>query len=257
MTRVKIKKMNIKALSLSLPNKKKPYLMAHRGNRVVCPENTLVAFQQAIQDGADIIETDLHLSKDKEFICIHDDTIDRTTNGQGKVSQMTLKELKQISAHYGRIEFEGERIPTLGELARIVPDDVALALELKSDAFLEEEIAHRLGDILKKFGVFSRTVVISFSLERVQAVQRALPGLPIGWITVKRLIPLSGVQLIGPLFPILYLNPFYVWWAHKQGQVVAPLDTMPDSRIGFYKWLGCDAILSDDPGKTRIMLDNT
>jgi glycerophosphoryl diester phosphodiesterase len=61
--------------------------MAHRGNRVLCPENTLAAFRQALADGADILETDLHLTADKEFVCIHDATVDRTTNGSGAVVQ--------------------------------------------------------------------------------------------------------------------------------------------------------------------------
>ncbi|HZK60580.1 MAG TPA: glycerophosphodiester phosphodiesterase family protein, partial [Anaerovoracaceae bacterium] len=75
--------------------------MAHRGNRQLCPENTLAAFRQAIIDGADIIETDLHLSADGVFICIHDETLDRTTNAQGLVAKKTLKELKSKSAGYG------------------------------------------------------------------------------------------------------------------------------------------------------------
>ena len=76
--------------------KPKPLLMAHRGNRVLFPENTIAAFKQAFTDGADILETDLHLSSDDEFICIHDATVDRTTNGIGEVKDLSLKDLKSF-----------------------------------------------------------------------------------------------------------------------------------------------------------------
>ena len=67
----------------ALAHKVKPYVMAHRGNRVACPENTLASFRRALADGADLLETDLHLSSDGRLVCIHDATVDRTTNGKG------------------------------------------------------------------------------------------------------------------------------------------------------------------------------
>jgi len=97
--------------------------MAHRGNRVACPENTLAAFRRALDDGADIIETDLHVTADGEFVCIHDATVNRTTDGRGPVAGMTLAQLKALSALCGRQEFEQERIPTLAELAALLPPE--------------------------------------------------------------------------------------------------------------------------------------
>lgn len=241
-------------LSLSLPGKPKPYLMAHRGNRVACPENTLAAFRQALADGADILETDLHLTADGVFVCIHDATVDRTTNGTGPVAGMTLAELKALSASCGRPEFEAEGIPTLAELADLLPDDVALALELKTDRFLEPQVCRQLLSELDRTGVRGRTVALSFSFARLKGVRTVAPELPIGWITLSRFLPLDGVQLLGPLWPLLLLNPLYVWLAHRRNQLVAPLDPMPDRRLRFYRWLGCDAVLSDDPAATRLAL---
>ena len=106
---------------LTLPGRTKPYVMAHRGNRVLCPENTLSSFSKAFEEGADILETDLHLSADGVFMCIHDATVDRTTDGSGPVSAKILAELKQLSASYGFKGFENERIPTLAETAAILP----------------------------------------------------------------------------------------------------------------------------------------
>lgn len=240
--------------TLELPGKPKPYIMAHRGNQVACPENTLAAFQRAFAEGADILETDLQLSADGVFMCIHDGSLERTTSGTGRVSDKTLAELKEYAANCGRAEFAAERIPTLGELLAILPAGVALALELKSDRFLEPEICRKLVGELHAADVFDRTVVLSFSLARLQAVQVVAPDLPIGWITPSRLTPLPGVQLIGPFWPILLINPLYVWMAHRKGQICCPLDPKPEPRLWLYRLLGCDAVLSDDPGLTRRRL---
>src|SRR3990172_4840590 len=107
--------------------------MAHRGNSAAAPENTRAAFRRAIDDGADIIETDLHLTRDGVFVCIHDATLDRTTGESGVVAELTLAELRRYRAASGRPEFAGERVPALDELTSILPPDVALALELKTD----------------------------------------------------------------------------------------------------------------------------
>lgn len=240
---------------LSPAGKHKPYVMAHRGNRILCPENTLAAFRQAIADGADAIETDLHLTADGVFVCIHDATVDRTTDGSGAVAQMTLAELKTLSAAYGRPDFQAERIPALAELAALLPDDMVLALELKTDRFLEPGVCRQLVAELDRMGVRERTVVLSFSLPRLRAMRAVAPGIPIGWITLSRLWPLRGAQLLGPLWPLLLLNPLYVWLAHRRNQLVCPLDPTPDKRLRLYRLLGCDVVLSDDPRATRQRLN--
>jgi glycerophosphoryl diester phosphodiesterase len=235
---------------LATAGRRKPYVMAHRGNRVACPENTLAAFRRALADRADILETDLHLTLDGVFVCIHDGTVDRTTDGHGPVAEKTLAQVRQLSASCGRPEFASERVPTLSELAAILPHDVALALELKTDRFLEEAVCRQLADQLQSTGIRGRTVVLSFSLPRVRKVHEVAPDIAMGWISLFRFWPLRGVQLQGPLWPVLALNPFYVWLAHRSGQVVAPLDPTPDSRLWWYRWMHCDAVLTDNAEAT-------
>ncbi len=237
-------------LSLSLPGREKPYVMAHRGNQVACPENTLASFRRALEDGADILETDLHVSSDGVFVCIHDGTLERTTDGRGSVEARPLAELKVLSASCGRPEFVAERIPTLAEVAALLPPDRGLALELKSDRFLDPEVGHRLGEELAALGVLGQSVVLSFSRARLDATRLAVPGLPSGWITLKEPRPAWGVELLGPYWPLLLANPFYVGLAHRRGQAVAPLDPTPDSRLWLYLLLGCDAVLTNDPART-------
>ena len=231
--------------------------MAHRGNSVAAPENTLAAFRRAIDDGANIVETDLHVTRDGVFVCIHDATLDRTTDGHGAVADLSLAEIKPCSASYGRPEFAAERVPALGELTAILPPNVVLALELKTDRFLESRIAADLVEQLRANGVFGRTIVLSFSLERIQAVQRAAPEMPIGFITLSRLAPSVPTQMIGPFWPLLIINPLYAWWAHRRGMLVAPLDPWPDERLWLYRLLRCDAILTNDPACTMKRLGRT
>ncbi len=235
---------------LSLPGRRKPYVMAHRGNRALFPENTLASFRQAIADGADILETDLHLSADGVFMCIHDATVDRTTDGSGPVAEKTLAQLQALSAFDSRPGFEQERIPTLAEVAAILPPDMGLALELKTDRFLEPSVCVQLAEELAELGIRDRSVVLSFSLTRIQAVQVIAPDIPIGWITLSNLRPIRAPQLLGPFWPVLLANPFYVSTSHRHGQVVCPLDPMPDKRLWLYRFLGCDAVLTDNPQST-------
>jgi glycerophosphoryl diester phosphodiesterase len=92
-------------------------VIAHRGASGHAPENTLPAFKKAVAMGAAFIETDLQLSRDARFVAIHDSTLNRTTNGQGAVHDMTLANLRRLDAgSWFGSEFAGERIPTLEEL---------------------------------------------------------------------------------------------------------------------------------------------
>jgi glycerophosphoryl diester phosphodiesterase len=229
-----------------LKGKSRPYVIAHRGNQTSCPENTLASFKRAIYDGADIIETDIHLTKDDEFVLIHDEFVDRTTDGKGRVSDMTLDELKKLSAGIYKEGFKSEKIPTLRETAKIIPDNVALALELKTDRFLDKNVCARLIDELKEEKIFDRTFVLSFFMPHLQEMKETCPDIYTGWITLDRKTPIKGPDMLGPYWRIFLKNPFYVLRAHLNRQAVCPLDTDPDSRLWFYKMLRCDAVITDN-----------
>ena len=224
--------------------------MAHRGNRFACPENTLAAFRRAIADGADILETDLRLTADGEFICIHDETVDRTTDGKGAVSEMMLGQIQRLSASCGREEFHGERVPALQEAIDLLPPDMALAIELKTDRFLDPSVGRHLVSELDRAGVRNRTIFLSFSLPRLRAVRSIVSDIPVGWVTLSSPWPLVDAQLLGPYWPLILINPFYVMVAHLSGRSVCPLDSMPGSRLWIYRLLRCDAVLTDDTDKT-------
>jgi len=137
-------------------------VIAHRGASGNAPENTLAAFKKAVALGATFIETDLQLSRDARFVAIHDATVNRTTNGQGAVHEMTLAELRRLDAgSWFGSEFAGERIPTLEEIFEFSKkNDVVFYLEIKPVGSWGGE--HALIGALRESGEIPRTVVISF-----------------------------------------------------------------------------------------------
>ena len=108
-------------------------IFAHRGASGYAPENTLEAFRLAMEQGADGIELDVHLTKDGEVVVIHDETLDRTSNGQGKVRDYTLEELKKFSFHNHIEKYKGVQIPTLKEVLDLVKNSsMKVNIELKT-----------------------------------------------------------------------------------------------------------------------------
>jgi len=240
--------------TLALRSVRPPYIMAHRGNRHACPENTLAAFRRAIADGADIVETDLHVTRDGAFVCIHDGTLDRTTDGRGAVREHTLRDLKRLSASAGFPGYREERIPTVAELASLIPPDVALALELKSDSFLDAGVCGELADLLSALGLRGRTMILSFNQRRVRAFRAVAPDVPTGLVSIHSVLPPRRAEFVGPHWPLLFLNPLYVQIAQRRGQLVCPLDPLPEPRLRYYLALGVDALLTDDPAATIAAL---
>jgi glycerophosphoryl diester phosphodiesterase len=155
-------------------------VIAHRGASGHAPENTLAAFRKAVSLGAAFIETDLQLSRDAHFVAIHDATVNRTTNGQGAVHDLTLAELRQLEAgSWFGSEFSGERIPTLEEILQFSKkNDVVFYLELKPSGSWGGE--HALIGALRDFGEIPRAVVISFDPSMVLNLHNIEPTLMTG-----------------------------------------------------------------------------
>ena len=109
-------------------------LCAHRGAMATHPENTLPAFQAAIDAGAHMIEFDVQLTKDNELVVIHDLSVDRTTDGSGRVAGLNFAEIRQLDAgSWKSPEFKGERVPTLDEVLEIMPVNIWLNIHLKGE----------------------------------------------------------------------------------------------------------------------------
>ena len=146
------------------------YVAAHRGWSTVYPENTMEAFRAAIDLGVDQIETDVRVTRDGELVLIHDATVDRTTNGTGRVIDMTLAELKALDACNGKAEFSGARIPTFIELMEFVKDHPTLTLDLELKEYpdgeheaIALEVCDRVLEIVDRYDFTDRVVINSFS----------------------------------------------------------------------------------------------
>ncbi|MDN3619505.1 glycerophosphodiester phosphodiesterase family protein [Polaribacter undariae] len=132
-------KLSIFAQTGSLPLKG---ICAHRGANKTHPENTIAAFKEAIRLGVQMIEFDVQLSKDHKLVIMHDATVNRTTNGFGEVSKLTLAEIRELDGGSWKAEkFIGEKVPTLQEVLKIMPQNIWLNIHLKGDRRVGVETA--------------------------------------------------------------------------------------------------------------------
>ena len=224
-----------------------PLLIAHRGANRLAPENSLAAFAIAQQQGADVLETDLHVTRDGEIVLFHDHTLDRMSDGTGPLFTQSLADLKQRRLRGPDGTLTEERIPTLIELLIATQGEMPLLLELKDWRFVDQRHAERLVQTLADYGVLAKCAIISFNQALIRSIRQVYDQIPVGTITLLNPIPRAEGQLLGPFWPLLWLNPFYVAWAHRMGRIVAPLDTTPEARMDRYLQMGVDAVMADDP----------
>ena len=140
------------------------WVVGHRGAMGHCPENTLASFERGLQLGADWIELDVHLSRDNALIVIHDETLDRTTNGKGAVRDHSLAELKALDAgSWFGPQYAGERIPTLDEVLRWARQRNAIVdIEIKNAPVYYAGIEAAVVEALDRYGMTEQVIVISF-----------------------------------------------------------------------------------------------
>ncbi|MFH1742015.1 MAG: glycerophosphodiester phosphodiesterase family protein [bacterium] len=128
--------------SITLPTRG---ICAHRGAMATHPENTLPAFQEAVRIGAHMIEFDVRLTRDGRLAILHDSTLDRTTDGTGKISEWTLADLKKLDAGIKKGDrFKDTRVPTLTETLAVMPDNIWLNVHLKGD----EELGRKVAEVI-------------------------------------------------------------------------------------------------------------
>ncbi|MBN8192337.1 glycerophosphodiester phosphodiesterase [Bacillus sp. NTK074B] len=149
----------------------RPLVIAHQGGKHLAPGNTIEAFQHAVDIGADVIETDIHITKDGQLVTIHDPTVDATTNGSGFVKDFTLKELQRFDAAYyfqdleGHYSFRGKHVyvPTLEEVFQRFPD-MRINIEVKDDNPEErtEEIVQKLMELIDEYDMEDKVLIASF-----------------------------------------------------------------------------------------------
>lgn len=151
-------------------------LVGHRGLRSLYPENTMISFRAALELKMDLIEFDVHYTKDRRLVVCHDADIDRTTDGSGFIRDMTLAELQSYDAGIKKgARFAGERIPTLEQVLQLMkeaPYEVLLNVEIKD---YDHELVDEVVGMLKTYGLDQRSVIACFNAEIISYTQSAHP----------------------------------------------------------------------------------
>ncbi len=171
---------------------------AHRGASEYAPENTLSSFYMGLSQGANGIETDVQKTKDGVLVLFHDGTLDRATDGKGKLSDYTFEELKSVKVYGNSVTGFYDRIITLREfLEKFAEYDITFAIELKGEGVEEETLA-----MIKEFGVFDRTTFTSFEFDYIKKIKEMDSTARIGWLTdnpgdaeIEKLLSISGEEM--------------------------------------------------------------
>jgi glycerophosphoryl diester phosphodiesterase len=213
--------------------------IGHRGARAYEPENTLRSFKKAMEIGVDAIELDVRKTKDNQLVVIHDADVKRTTDGEGLVSEFTLKGIKELSAE------KGEKIPTLKEALNFLDSKVKIVIELK-EAGIEEKVLFAVNEM----GLQKNVVIVSFIEEALRKVRDLNNEVETGLIYVKHKDPIRAALEL----KASYLLPLYrfthtanVVKAHDNGLKVIVWTINNPEEISEYSKKGVDGIASDKP----------
>ena len=244
-------------------NHERTLVLAHRGASTVAPQNTLPAFEKAAELGADGIEFDVQRSADGVPVVIHDMTVDALTDGTGRVSEMTLAQLKELDAGSAfDPAFAGERIPTLDEVLAAVGDTLLLNIELKTYALRDTGLERAVLDLAQRYALGPRVLFSSFNPLVLRRVKRLSPGALVGLLHAPEWpLPLRKAWL-APLFPHEARHPAhtmvdaaYMAWAHQRGYRVHTWTVDDVTEMQRLIRLGVDGIITNRPDRLLALLE--
>ena len=234
---------------------RRPTIFAHRGACAYAPENTLAAFKLAIDQGADAIELDAMLCADGQVVVIHDQTVDRTTNGSGRVNELTFPELQRLDVcSQFKSSFTGEKIPSLEKVFESIGNHIFIDVELKNYASPTNDLPDRVVRLVKKFGLDQSVMFSSFNPIALIRAHRSMPDVPIGLLTIKGKKGALARSFLGRLIPHQALhpawidtNPTLIRYNHQRGYRVHPYTVNEPAKILELFNAGVDGIFTDDP----------
>jgi len=234
-----------------------PLIIAHRGYSAKYPENTLIAFEKALESGVQMIELDVTLTRDRKPVVIHDETLDRTTSGRGRVADYTLAELKMLDAGaWFTDRFSGEPIPTLTEVLALAAGRAAVNIEIKPEAYdprhPADAIERQVWNLLRHQQLMKDVLVSSFEARILAELGRMTPKPALGLLTEGRTDTriFDTCQKIGAFsWNALHrdLNRARIESAHDLGlKVFAYTVNTPDDILALID-MGVDGIYTDEP----------
>ncbi len=216
------------------------HIMGHRGASAYEPENTLRSIRRALEMGVSAVEVDVHLSKDGRLVVIHDDTVDRTTDGHGRVRDLTWEELRRLDA--GR----GERLPSLEEVAELLHGRAHLIAEVK-----DPQAGPALVQCFRERRLFEAAHAISFWHPVVKAMKEAEPRLQTGVLLVGCPVDPGGLARAARADALVlqysYVTPELVAQAHAHGLQVFVWNIDDPETLKPYLTMGLDGIGTNRP----------
>lgn len=244
-----------------------PRVVAHRGDSANYPENTLPAFLSAVEMGIDVVETDVHLTKDGQIIIWHDDTLERNTDGVGRIEDHSVEELKKYDAGYtftkdGGLSFpfrgKGIQLCTLDEALKACPEE-RFNIDLKTN---DVKIVDSYLKVIKENRAEGRVCTASFHLDNLKAVRKKAPELLTSVSTLEVLPLLFGQKL--HLLPkkfdrkIVFQVPQAQWGIkvitkgfveamHRRGAVIMVWTINDEETMRRLFELGVDSVMTDNP----------
>ncbi|MGQ9629351.1 MAG: glycerophosphodiester phosphodiesterase [bacterium] len=231
-------------------------IIAHRGASGHAPENTMAAFKMALEMKAEMIEIDVHLSADSHLVVIHDESVDRTTDGEGEIREMKLEGIKLLDAGgWFSEEFAGERIPTLPEVIDLVRGRAELNIEIKGGSEYYPGIEGKLLECLRGEGFVEDTIVSSFDHDCLKKLSEMDSSIRIGYLysgggSAETIIP-KALQYrafsIHP--PHLRTSRKLVELAHAQGIRVYPWTANTPRQMKRLVRFGVDGIITNYPDR--------
>ncbi|MDX8047694.1 glycerophosphodiester phosphodiesterase family protein [Gracilibacillus sp. S3-1-1] len=246
------------SVTFSKKDQQKMINVAHRGASGHAPENTMAAFQKAVEMKADYFEIDVQMTKDGELVIIHDTTVNRTTNGTGAVGDLTFEEIRSLDAgSWFDEKYAGEKIPTFEEVLDAFRGKIGILVELKSPELypgIEEKIATVLKERNMDRPNNKKIIIQSFNHDSVQQSKTLLPNLPHGVLAGPSWRNVTDEQLKEFATYADYFNPNMnivttelVNRVHATGMLIMPYTSRSQKQADRLFHLGVDGIVTDYP----------
>ncbi len=235
-------------------------VIAHRGVSSISPENTMIAFERAVEIGANAIETDVQMTKDGHLVLIHDERLNRTTNGKGWVKDFTLAEIKKLDAgSWFSSIYASQTIPTLDELFTLIkPTNLWLNLEIKDGFILYPGIEEKIALKIKEYQLEDRVIISSFNHYSVVKIKELaselktailyMEGLYQPWTYAKQI----GAMALHPSKELVF--PEIIYGAHQVGMKVYPYTVNDKEEMKTLIRMGVDGLITNYPDRLLLLL---
>lgn len=239
---------------------------AHRGAAAYAPENTLASIQKAMDLGVDRIEIDIHQTKDSVVVVIHDESVDRTTNGKGKIADLSYDEIRKLDtgSKFGE-EFKGEKVPSLEEVLQLIDGKFDLVIEFKEGNDRYPNIEENVIKILNKRNAVDWCIVHSFNIGVLERMNKKLPSIRLHklFILNLRFTPIyigTSFEFFDPKdYPYIeeyslnknFGNTAIIKELKRLGKKVNIWTINDQKMLSAYKQLGVDGVITDYPDIIR------